>query len=104
MSKFRPIDGRVHPFGDFEVLVGRLQQQSRLGLDQEQDAERLSACSASGLSDLDEQVDRLLPGLALGDRAAGLGGDVGGAEFGAEAEGARGCGRSGPGGNAARGR
>ena len=38
----------IQPLGDFEVLVGRLQQQAGLGLDQEQDAQ-LWACSASGL-------------------------------------------------------
>ena len=29
----------VQPFGDFQVLVGRLQQQPGLGLDQEQDSQ-----------------------------------------------------------------
>ena len=32
--------GGVDPLGDLEVLVGRLEQQARLGLDQEQDARR----------------------------------------------------------------
>ena len=39
---------RVDPFGDFEVLVGRLQEQLGLGLDQEEDAKRFKACSARG--------------------------------------------------------
>ena len=30
----------IQPLGDFEVLVGRLEQELGLGLDQEQDAQR----------------------------------------------------------------
>ena len=67
-SKFRPIDGAFDPLGDLEVLVGRLEQQARLGLDQEQDAE-LVGVLGQRLEDLDEQVDRLLPATAPG-RAA----------------------------------
>ena len=53
----------VQPFGDLEILVGRLQQEPRLGLDQEQDAAVVGVLGQR-LEDLDEQVDRLLARLA----------------------------------------
>ena len=76
----------VHPLGHLKILVGRLQQQPRLGLDEQEDAD-LVGVLGERLEDLDEQVDRLLPRLPLGDRAARLGGDVRGAEFGAKGQG-----------------
>ena len=70
-SKFRPIEGAFKPLGDFQVLVGRLQQQAGLGLDQEQDAQVMRMLGER-LQDLDEEVDRL-PGAtarAQADRPA----------------------------------
>ena len=54
----------IQPLGDLQILVGRLQQQVGLGLDQEQDA-RVVGVLGQRLEDLDEQVDGLLPRLAL---------------------------------------
>ena len=81
--------GGVDALGDLEVLVRRLDEEARLGLDQEEDP-LVVRMLGQGLQDLDEQVDGLLPRLAGGDRAAGLGRDVRGAQLGAEAEGAPG--------------
>ena len=89
MSKFRPIEGEFDPLGDLQVLVGRLQQQVRLGLDQQEDAAGMCVLG-QGLEDLDEQVDRLLARLSGRQRTARLGGDVRRAELGAEREGAAG--------------
>ena len=93
----------IQPLGDFQVLVGRLQQQLRLGLDQEQHAHVMGVLGQR-LEDLDEQVDRLLPRLARRQRSARLGRDVGRPQLGAEAQGPLACGRSGPGGSAGRAR
>ena len=94
---------RIHSLGDFQVLVGRFQQQVGLGLDQEQDAPVVGMLG-QGLQDFDEEVDGLLPRLSRRQRAARLGGDMGRPELGAEVERPSWCGRSGPGGNAARAR
>ena len=77
---------RIQPLGDLQVLVGRLQQQPGLGLDQEQHAQVVGVLGQR-LEDLDEQVDRLLPRLARGQRPARLGRDVGRPQLGAEAQG-----------------
>ncbi len=74
----------VQPLGDFEVLVGRLQQQARLGLDQEQDAQVMGVLGQR-FQDLDEEVDRLAAAAARRERAAGLGRDVRRAQLGAQA-------------------
>ena len=66
MSKFRPIEGAFDPVGDLQVLIGRLQQQVRLRLDQQEHAEGLCVLG-QGLEDLDEQVVascRVWPGAA----------------------------------------
>ena len=93
----------VQPFGDFQVLVGRLQQQPRLGLDQEQARRSSWACSASGLS---TSTNRSIACWRDWPGASGPPGSVVmcGAPSSAQSEGAAGCGRSGPGGNARRAR
>ena len=80
----------VHPLGDFEVLVGRLEQQARLGLDQEQDAAASWACSASGLRTSTNRSIASCRDLARRERPARLGRDVRGTQLGAEAQGAPG--------------
>ena len=77
--------GGIQSLGDFEVLVGRLQQQAGLGLDQEQDSQVMGVLGQR-LQDFDEEVDGLLPRLARRERAAGLGRDVGRTQLGAEVE------------------
>ena len=83
----------VHALGDFEVLIGRLQQQAGLGLDQEQDPQAFGVLGQR-LQDFDEKVDRLAARLAGRERAAGLGRDVRCAELGAKRKRPLGCDRS----------
>ena len=77
-------DGRrADAVGDFQVFVGRLDQQTRLRLDEQADAAVLGVLGQR-LQHLDEQIHRRLAGLAGRDGAARLGRDVRRAQLGAE--------------------
>src|SRR5262249_36055080 len=71
----------TQPLGNFKVLFGRLQQQTRLGLDQKQDFQVVSMLGKR-LQNFDEKVNRLGARLAGRKRTAGLSRDVRCAELG----------------------
>ena len=76
---------RVYPVVNFEKLIGRLDQQARFRLDQEQDSKSFSMFRER-LQDFDEKVDRLAPRLSGRERSARFGRDVRRVHLGAKFE------------------